>query len=93
TERLQFLLDHESEERLNGEEVKNPAQVLSFNNVEFSYGKEMVLKKASFEVPPGKVTAIVGPSGSGKTTTFSLIERFYQPQEGEIKLGDNEISR
>ncbi|WP_165997851.1 ABC transporter ATP-binding protein [Bacillus sp. Cs-700] len=93
TERLQFLLDHESEERLNGEEVKNPAQVLSFNNVEFSYGKEMILKKASFEVPPGKVTAIVGPSGSGKTTTFSLIERFYRPQEGEIKLGDNEISR
>ena len=92
TERLQFLLDHDSEERLSGEEVENPAQVLSFNNVEFSYGKEMVLKKASFEVPPGKVTAIVGPSGSGKTTTFTMIERFYQPQEGEIKLGDKEIT-
>ncbi|WP_226655543.1 ABC transporter ATP-binding protein [Pseudalkalibacillus hwajinpoensis] len=92
TERLQFLLDHDSEDRLKGEEVENPAQVLSFKDVQFSYGKEMVLKKASFEVPPGKVTAIVGPSGSGKTTTFSMIERFYQPQEGEIKLGDKEIT-
>ncbi|WP_270180960.1 ABC transporter ATP-binding protein [Alkalihalobacillus sp. CinArs1] len=92
TERLQFLLDHEGEERLIGKEVTNPSQPLAFNDVEFSYGKEVILKGASFSVPPGKITAIVGPSGSGKTTTFSLIERFYVPQKGSITLGDTEIS-
>lgn len=91
TERLQFLLDHESEDRLEGKEVANPSQVLEFSDVEFSYGKEVILKKASFQVPPGKITAIVGPSGSGKTTTFSLIERFYTPQNGVITLGETNI--
>ncbi|MGA9287759.1 MAG: ABC transporter ATP-binding protein [Anaerobacillus sp.] len=91
TERLQFLLDHDSEERQLGDEVLNPAQTLSFRDVQFSYDKELVLRKASFEVPPGKVTAIVGPSGSGKTTTFSLVERFYIPQHGEIALGEKDI--
>ncbi len=91
TERLQFLLEHDSEERLLGDDVINPAQTLSFKDVQFSYDKELVLRKASFEVPPGKITAIVGPSGSGKTTTFSLIERFYKPQHGEIALGEKDI--
>ena len=55
-----------------------------------------ITKKRSFEkyrlhVEPGKVTAIVGPSGSGKTTLFSLLERFYQPTSGFIKLGKQPI--
>ena len=91
TERLQVLLQHDSEERTSGDEVVDPAQSLTFNDIEFSYGKEAVLKGASFDVPPGKVTAIVGPSGSGKTTTFSLIERFYKPQQGSITLGGKDI--
>jgi ATP-binding cassette subfamily B protein AbcA/BmrA len=37
------------------------------------------------------VTAVVGPSGGGKTTLFSLFERFYQPQEGCIRLGGDSI--
>ncbi|WP_377890627.1 ABC transporter ATP-binding protein [Alkalihalobacillus sp. R86527] len=92
TERLQFLIDHEGEERLEGKEVMNPSQTLAFNDVEFSYGKEVILKGATFSVPPGKITAIVGPSGSGKTTTFSLIERFYVPQKGAISLGETTIT-
>ncbi|WP_347548877.1 ABC transporter ATP-binding protein [Pseudalkalibacillus hwajinpoensis] len=91
TERLQFLLHHESEERSIGEDVLNPAHPLVFKEVDFSYGKEPVLKGASFDIPPGKVTAIVGPSGSGKTTTFSLIERFYKPQKGMIMLGGKDV--
>ncbi|XP_029440591.1 antigen peptide transporter 2-like isoform X1 [Rhinatrema bivittatum] len=60
-----------------------------FQNVSFSYPTRpdvSVLKDVSFELRPGKVTALVGPSGGGKTTCISLLERFYEPQAGEILL-------
>lgn len=43
----------------------------------------------SLELKPGQVMALVGPSGEGKSTCVSLLERFYEPQDGEILL-DNE---
>lgn len=43
----------------------------------------------SLELKPGQVTALVGPSGEGKSSCVSLLERFYEPQDGEILL-DNE---
>jgi len=44
------------------------------------------LHDVSFEVEPGQTVAIVGPTGSGKSTLVSLIPRFYDPDEGEIRL-------
>ncbi len=61
-----------------------------FDNVSFGYSDEMpVIKNASFTIPQGKVTMIAGPNGSGKTTLFKLIERFYTPSEGSIRLGES----
>jgi ATP-binding cassette subfamily B protein len=44
------------------------------------------------KIPQGKTTAIVGMSGSGKTTILKLLLRFYEPQKGEIKVGDQSIN-
>jgi len=56
-----------------------------FENVTFGYDPaKPVLREVSFEVPAGKVAAIVGPTGAGKTTLVSLIARFYDPQAGRI---------
>ena len=64
-----------------------------FEDVTFSYDGENrsdndspTLDRVSFEVPRGKRVAIVGPSGAGKSTIFQLIERFYEPTTGSIKV-------
>ncbi|HEY0248964.1 MAG TPA: ABC transporter ATP-binding protein [Gryllotalpicola sp.] len=51
-----------------------------------------VLKKVSFRVPRGRRTALVGPSGAGKSTTLALIERFYDPSSGTIRIGGVDIA-
>ena len=45
------------------------------------------------ELLPGKTTALVGASGSGKSTLTALLYQFYQPQSGEILLGNNHINQ
>ncbi len=50
-----------------------------------------VLRGVSFSVPVGSRTALVGPSGAGKSTVLSLIERFYDPTEGVIRMGGTDI--
>ncbi|TRY66057.1 hypothetical protein DNTS_025946 [Danionella cerebrum] len=62
---------------------------VEFKNITFAYPKRPdtnVLKGVSLELKPGQITALVGSSGSGKSTIVSLLERFYQPQHGEILL-------
>lgn len=68
------------------------SQSLHFKNVSFSYdGVRPVLQNVTFTIEPGKTYALVGPSGSGKTTIFSLLERFYEPDSGQITLGERNI--
>ncbi|WP_370183168.1 ABC transporter transmembrane domain-containing protein [Alteriqipengyuania sp.] len=62
---------------------------LSFRNVSFAYPSrpgESVVEDISLEIEPGETVALVGPSGAGKSTLFALAQRFYDPQEGTIRL-------
>ena len=66
-----------------------PRGGLSFRNVTFRYPTRLetaALKDFSLEVEPGETVAIVGPSGGGKSTIFQLVERFYDPQAGSIRI-------
>ena len=69
---------------------RNPSRVrghLVFDHVSFGYDREKrVLHDVSFQVKPGETIAIVGATGSGKTTVVSLVERFYDPDQGSITL-------
>ena len=68
-----------------------PVPALSFADVSFGYGDHRVLSEVSFTVPTGTKTAIVGPSGAGKSTILALIERFYDPSNGVIRLGSVDV--
>lgn len=80
--------------------IKDPANpvckkeftsALHLKNVSFAYEKEKVLKNFSATVKKGETLALVGQSGSGKSTIANLITRFYDINEGEIKIDDTNI--
>ncbi|MBT2736711.1 ABC transporter ATP-binding protein [Bacillus sp. ISL-7] len=66
---------------------------IQFQNVTFSYMENKnVLEHFHLEIPAGKVVALVGPSGAGKSTLFNLLQGFYRPQSGEIKIAGKPIT-
>ncbi|ADO43157.1 ABC transporter transmembrane domain-containing protein [Ketogulonicigenium vulgare] len=97
TERLVELLETE-------DPVVDPVQPVSapdlrdvpihFDDVTFSYPARPdapSLNQISFTIAPGETVALVGPSGAGKTTIIQMLERFYDPQSGAIRLGDTDL--
>jgi ATP-binding cassette subfamily B protein len=88
-ERIFQLLDTENTLTVPANPVR-PAQVrgeIEFAGVTFGYRPERpVLQDLTFKVAPGETLAIVGATGAGKTTIISLLERFYDPDRGTVKL-------
>jgi len=80
-------------EELNAGQSKFVTDSIVFNNVSFSYNNDdYIIDGVDCVFERGKKTAIVGQSGAGKTTIFSLLERFYIPQKGQILVGNENIS-
>jgi ATP-binding cassette subfamily B multidrug efflux pump len=69
-----------------------PAPGLVFEHVTFGYDPARpVLRDVSFEVKPGQVVALVGPTGSGKTSIISLARRFYEVDQGAVRVGGLDV--
>jgi ATP-binding cassette subfamily B protein len=74
--------------------ISQPHGALSFKNVSLAYdlpGGRLVLDDVSFEVPPGKMVALVGPSGAGKTSITYLATRLYDPTAGSVCFDDVDL--
>ncbi|AIX09113.1 MULTISPECIES: multidrug resistance ABC transporter ATP-binding protein/permease BmrA [Bacillus] len=92
TERMIEILAEEEEDTVTGKQIENAHLPIQLDCVSFGYKPDqLILKEVSAVIEAGKVTAIVGPSGGGKTTLFKLLERFYSPTAGSIRLGDEPI--
>ena len=60
---------------------------VTFDNVEFAYGKaKVVLPEFELDIPAGQTIALVGSTGAGKSTLAKLISRFYDPTKGQVEL-------
>ncbi len=80
-------------ERESGADVPEICSDIRFENVSFAYSEEReVLKNVSLTIPMGKVTAVIGGNGAGKSTLFKLLVRLYEPSEGKILFGGEDIS-
>ncbi|PSV50884.1 ABC transporter ATP-binding protein/permease [Photobacterium sp. GB-1] len=67
---------------------------IRFNNVSFHYPSRLnhpAINQLNLVAEQGKVLALVGPSGAGKTTLFELLQRFYDPQQGQVLIGNKDI--
>ncbi|MFS0671673.1 ABC transporter ATP-binding protein [Ornithinibacillus sp. 179-J 7C1 HS] len=89
TERIISILDLDDEEGQDGMDMDIANKPIAVSNISFAYEEgESVLDSVSFNANPGEMIAFAGPSGGGKSTMFALLERYYEPTSGEIKVGE-----
>jgi ATP-binding cassette subfamily B protein len=86
--KIATVLDEEPEirERAGAKQLPRADGDLAIDHVVFAYGKEPVLKGVDIHVPAGGCLALVGESGGGKSTLARLVGRFYDPDEGAVRV-------
>lgn len=87
----QIIKEEEEKEKENAIELKEVEGEIIFENISFSYEDKKILEDLSLKIEKGKTLALVGPSGGGKTTFCNLIPRFYDIDNGDIKIDGNSI--
>lgn len=93
-ERLGEIHDKEDEDSHEEQYVTEiPQNDIVLNNVSFRYtgSDAFVFENLNLNIPYQKTTAIVGASGSGKTTLLKLLMKFYDPNTGEVKIGNTDM--
>ncbi len=92
-ERILSILNTETtiKDKPNAAEAGEFKDVLTIENINFSYEEEQVLRDFSATVKKGQTVALVGQSGSGKSTIANLVTRFYDVNSGSIKLDGTDL--
>jgi ABC-type transport system involved in Fe-S cluster assembly fused permease/ATPase subunit len=88
-----ILEEHpEVQDRPGAKSLDVASGAIRFENVSFAYDPDRpILKNVSFDVPAGKMVAIVGPSGAGKSTISRILFRFYDIQSGRVTIDGQDI--
>ncbi len=93
-DRIQEILDSDAllPEIPDAKPAPSLAGHVAFEHVAFGYEPEnLVLEDVHFEIPAGKMGAIIGPTGEGKSTLINLIPRLYDPAKGTVKIDGRDL--
>jgi subfamily B ATP-binding cassette protein MsbA len=93
-DRIQEILDSDSllSEGPDAREAPKLAGHIAFEHVAFGYEPDkLILTDVHFDVPAGKMGAIVGPTGEGKSTLINLVPRLYDPAGGSVKIDGRDL--
>ena len=97
-ERLADIVDHPQELEITGDQKPPIPPVVgrvTYSGVSFRFTEkgQKQLSNVSCDIPAGSFVGVVGSSGSGKSTMLKLLTRLYEPEEGVIRIDDNDISK
>lgn len=90
-----FEILYEEEEQADSEDYKiitQPKGNICFENIKFGYGDKLLITGIDLNITAGQKVAVVGPTGAGKTTLINLLMRFYDLNEGKIKIDGIDIT-
>lgn len=76
---------------IDGKDIQPQSTQLDANHIDFSYDKKKIIDNISITIPPHTTTAVVGPSGGGKTTLCHLLARFWDVDNGAVKLDHTNV--
>jgi ATP-binding cassette, subfamily B, bacterial len=89
-----LLVPHELRDHPDAEPLVKSGAAIAYNNVTFGYsGGEKIFERFSLRLQPGQRVGLVGQSGGGKSTLFTLLQRFYDTDEGSITIDGQDISK
>ena len=71
---------------------KNTQTIIEFSNVSLSYGNRLILDNLNFKINEGQIFGMLGPNGVGKSTIFNLITGLIKPNNGKIKITNQDVS-
>ncbi|MDC3175217.1 ATP-binding cassette domain-containing protein [Candidatus Pelagibacter sp.] len=70
---------------------KKPRSIIAFENVSLSYSNRLILDNISFKINEGEIFGMLGPNGVGKSTIFNLITGLIKPDNGKIKINNQDV--
>ena len=89
-DKAQAILDLDTMD-IDGSDIRPEDHSIDVEDISFSYDKRKIIDGVTIHIPEKTTTAIVGPSGGGKTTLCNLISRFWDVDEGCVKLGGTDV--
>ncbi|WP_027571115.1 ABC transporter ATP-binding protein [Bradyrhizobium sp. WSM1743] len=89
-----LLVPHELRDHPEAEPLVKSGAAIAYSNVTFGYpGGEKIFERFSLRLQPGQRVGLVGQSGGGKSTLFTLLQRFYDVDDGNITIDGQDISK